>query len=625
MPIQRGPVYLSESDNEYPTYDGGKTTADKSQYMFAMASFREKARSEAIATARLSVELENVPRYIECLKNKFWDKRRPRFRSSLTDNRLNNSRKNDLALLTDSRPTVTVTSQIEAYKRDADIVQGVIGYEWSHQNMDTALIRVVDITKLHGTGFWKHFAATPGISRVGAFGPDQVMPIQPQFDLQESTAILFRTWKSVASLCRKYWYAADKIRMETPFNDASEIGASGRFNRPNHIEQVTWNGLSPQMQRIVGVDASAAASSMTGTGLAYSLEVQEYWVDDISINESARPVLMRNPYCSLQAHNYWYWVKPGQMLYPRKRLIVYAGRTLVYDGPSPFWHGKYPFSCLRLDPFTDSFWGLSKYRDLLPLNEAMNEIVAGVMDNVKTILNPTPVAKMNAMPKATWDAFYPGMPQAKLLLFPTGNPAEVRYLEGPQIPAWVMQVHQYLSQEFDRISGAIDIMNLGKKKQVPGADTVESMREAMNTVTRLEGRYIEKFLQDAGEIAVSDILQHYELPVLIRMLGEKGLSLEMFNRYGPNLIPDGAPKEDHWRHYALKVDAGSLLSNQKDREKQLAVALAEKGLIAIKTLHERLGLPPQAYKDLLEENKEGIHASGRSSRTGRGQRTGKAA
>jgi hypothetical protein len=101
-----------------------------------------------------------------------------------------------------------------------------------------------------------------------------------------------------------------------------------------------------------------------------------------------------------------------------------------------------------------------------------------------------------------------------------------------------MTFHQYLSQEFDRLSGAIDIMNLGKKKQVPGADTVEQMREALNTTTRLEGRYIEKFLEDAGQLVTSDIFQYFEMSVVMKILGEAGVDWDQFNDIGPNLVPN---------------------------------------------------------------------------------------
>ena len=148
----------------------------------------------------------------------------------------------------------------------------------------------------------------------------------------------------------------------------------------------------------------------------------------------------------------------------------------------------------------------------------------------------------------------------------------------------------------------------------------------MNTTTRLEGRYIEKFLEDAGQLVSSDVFQYYELSTVIKLLGEQGVVWEQFNDIGSNLVPDnGLPKEDHWRSYSLKVSQGSLLSNAKDREKQLAIGLAQHGLLSIQRLHQTLEIPNGDLKQLLEEKKAGLEASGKSSRTSRGARNGKAA
>jgi len=46
----------------------------------------------------------------------------------------------------------------------------------------------------------------------------------------------------------------------------------------------------------------------------------------------------------------------------------------------------YPFAMLRLNPVIWSFWGMSKYASLIPLNKAINEIGAGTMDMIKRAL-----------------------------------------------------------------------------------------------------------------------------------------------------------------------------------------------------------------------------------------------
>jgi len=617
--VPTGPIFRTDSDAEKPTYRDSEAS-----HASALRSWRELAREQAFSTARLSPEIDAVAKYAQCLLGNFWDKRRAKFKSPYYDNRLNNSRQSDLALLTDTRPTISVSSSVDAYKQQAEMAMKSIQMEWSRENMDLDLVRCVDITKLNGTGFWKLGAACPGIMQVVPCGPDNVLPIQPGFDLQQSSAVLYRTHKKLSYFLQKFPFTSSNLEKESNFTERTATAGDSKYGRPGDIPEYTWNGLSPQIKRLLSVETSA--SEMTPGQMFGSIELQEFYIDDPSVNDSRHRVLMRHPYLSLTQHNYWYWVDPGKPLYPRKRLIVYAGRKPVYDGPAPFWHGQYPFACMRLNPVPWSFWGLSKYRDLIPLNQAMNEIGAGIMDMVKRALNPVAISKAGSVPYASWREFYPEMPGAKLYMNNNATVNDVRYMDPPNIPQWVLLFHQYLGQEFDRIAGSIDVTALGKKKQVPGGDTIEQMRELMNSITRLESRYIEKFLEDAGVQAVSNFFQHFTIGRRIQMLGGDGITWHDFDYSIGQLVPDNIPKEDFWRMFATKIGVGSLLSNAKDREKQTAIALASKSMFPLKALWRMLDLPAdELWQELEKEHEAGMQITGRTPRTTRGQKNGKAA
>lgn len=625
--IPKGVIFRTGADGESAEYFGrGTESTDRQRYLTDMASWRESASEEAYATARLSPEINAVQEYVQCLQGGgWWDKRRAKYKSKFFDNRLNNSRQSDLALLTDTRPTISVSSQVDAYKEQAAMASKAIQSEWSTRNMDLSLVSVTDITKLTGTGFWKIGCASPGRMSVIPCGPENVLPIQPGFNIQESSAVLYRTWKNLSYFKNKFPFASAGLEREANFSTQQTAG-DGRFNRPSEIPEVVWNGISNGMKRALGVQSSAA--DMGTYSMFSSLELQEYYIDDPTINESREKVLMRHPFLSLEQHNYWYWVLPGQRLYPRKRMVVFAGRRVMYDGPAPFWHGQYPFACMRLNPVPWSFWGQSKYRDLLPLNRAINDIGAGLLDMIRRCLNPTLATVQGKVAPAMWKEFYPDMPGAKLMMMPNASVQDIKYLDAPVIPPYVIQFLQYLTSEFDRLSGSVDASSLGKKKQVPGGDTIEQMKELMNSITRLEGRYIEKFLEDAGVQATSNFFQFFELPIRLKMLGKDGISWEDFNYSGDNLIPDNVPKEDHWRSYATKIGVGSLLGSSKDRDKQMAINLGTHGLVPLQFMYETLDLPnPEGMVQMLQkEHEAGIGGGGGSKPRGtRGQRNGKAA
>ena len=627
--LPTGPRYKTNSSGERALYEGGSAQEDYNSYSNAIKNWRESAREEAFQTANLSPEINAVGRYVQCLQGEWWDKKRARYKSRFFDNRMDNARQSDLALLTDTRPTIDVSCAIDAYKEQCQVVQNCIHDVWTRNDYDLSLVSVTDITKLNGTGFWKIGAALPGNMNVVPCGPEQVMPIQPGFHIQDSTAVMYKTWKGLSYYRNKFPWAYTGLENEADFLQQSSGGQSS-FVRPSEIPEYTWNGLAPQMRRIIGIRQEA--SEITQNPFK-TVELNEYYVDDPAINESEFPVLMRHPYLPLEAHNYWYWVKPGQRLYPRKRLIVFGGRKLMYDGPAPFWHGLYPFACMRLNPVPWSFWGLSKYRDLLPINAAMNEIGAGVMDMIKRALSPVAVTKAGPVPLASWNNFYPEMPGARLYMMPNANPGtDIRYMDPPNIPAWVLTFFQYLTGEFDRLAGIMDPTKLGGKKQVPGGDTIEQMRDLMNSTTRLEGRYMEAFLRDAGMQAVSNVFQFYELPIRLRLLGKDGQTMEDYAYNGPTMIPDNIPKEDHWRNFSFTITPGTLLNPNKDRDKQIAMSLGSKHIIPLTLMYEKIGIgnPQQVFAELVKEQQAlaptlGHKPGGGGSRTTRGQRNGQAA
>ena len=172
----------------------------------------------------------------------------------------------------------------------------------------------------------------------------------------------------------------------------------------------------------------------------------------------------------------------------------------------------------------------------------------------------------------------------------------------------------------------LDMGKLAGKKQAPGGETIESMREGMNTMTRLEGRHVEMFLRDAGQIVLSNIFQFYTAKQRMNILGDAGLDWADFDFDPGNLVPDGSPKEDHHKHFSFEIAQGSLLNNSKDRDRSVAISMAMKDLISRQELYRKLDIPngPAILKEMKEEMDLGLgKGQGRSPRETRGQRNGK--
>lgn len=629
--MPRGPVYREKSGSPDVT-DG---------YLDKALVWRESAREKANEMQRLNAELPRVGSYVRAILGDQWfGQTRARYRSRFVDNRIAKSRFDDLSQLTDTRPTIDIKTSVGTYQPIGDMLNALMHHEWVHYNCDLKLVTVADICKAYGTGFWKMGAASPGTTSILPCGPDQVLPIQPGFDIQESTAVLYKTWKTAAKLKQRFPLCSAEIERE-----ANILPTYGRdqgdstYLRPAHIDQYVWQQFSPAVQRLLAAKISAPIEP--NSSLFNALEVEEYWIDDPTDNESLHDVIVRDPYLQQDAHNWWYKVAPKKPLYPRKRLLTFVGKRVIYDGPSPFWHGLYPFPTLRLNPAFFSFWGIAKYRDLMPVNGAINEIIAGVLDLVKRVLNPTTITRDGAIANAAWKEFFPDMPGMKLKMTQSARPSEdLTYAQLPEIPAYVINMLEtWLGPEFDRLSGTVDVVAMSKKAQVPGGETIDQMRDAMGTGLRMEGRQIEIFLRDAGTQAMSNFLQFYTPDMTLKLMGEAGLPDGTFNGQRGTFIPEeykeGQP--NFWQQFAMTIAPGSLHPGAKDKQKQAAIALCQSGIISKQELFRVLELPngPQILQELAQENapapgQEGEanpdpvipQATGRSARLTRSARTG---
>lgn len=591
-------------------------------YERKIASFREASREEARKFHRMNQEASRVQAYLAAIGGEgYWPPGFKRWRSQFVDNRLAKTRQDHLAQLTDMRPVIDVSTSQEPYKQAAKVIAEMIRLRWPRMDADLKLVRVADIADAYGTGFCRIGAASPGPMSLLPCGPDQVMPIQPGFDLQESAAVLFKTWKSVWWIKQKFPFTSNGVErdvtFETIYGSGGANSADQSFNRPQHIPEITWNGLSQAAKRLLGKGAAPVPGASVGQYYK-TLEVEELFVDDPTVNESTSEVVVSDPFLPFDAYNWWYKVRPGQRLFPRKRHLVFAGSKLLSDGPSPYWHGLYPFAMLQFNPVFWSFWGLSKYRDLLPVNQAINEIVAGTLDTVKKALNPIAITKEGAVGMAAWKEFYPDLPGMKLRVGANESLTNaLRFIDPPQLPGYIFQALQWLSTEFDRLSGSVDVAGLQKKRQVPSGDSIDTMRDTQNTALRLEERQLEVFLRDAGRQVVSNEIQFTTADYRFQMLGEAGFTKEDFNAELGNMLPeDKNAQPDFHKQFALTISAGSLHSGAKDREKSVAIQLAGKRLLPITTMYERLEIPdPEGtFKRLLQEHALESQAGGSGSK-----------
>lgn len=587
---------------------------------------------QGAADLKACEDLQNAERYIQMLSGVWWEPDRPSWRSSFYDNQLADIRVESIAALSDIKPAVDISCTVEAYAKQAEIAHKVIRHEWMNQELDLKVAELIDHA-LFGSGIWKIVGYTPGRMAISVHSRGQVIPVQMDGNnIQSAEAIIYRVYKSLSYYYRRFGpeFAEKLTRYAVSIQSALQ---SDKWIRPDDIPDYQWQSLSPAMKRRMHLSRNAGTQPGKGLYSSFSnpypiIELREIYCEDPSINESGHPVLVKNPNLSVEDHNYHYIVQPRGALYPRKRLAVFAGEDIAYDGPSPFWDGMYPFVELQLNPCVWAPGGISKYRDIVPFVNSLNRIGAGVEESAIDAVNRSIVTRKGAIDPVTWDKLDPSKPKQKIMLNGSADPSrDLRYLEAKQLPAYVEMWLRYLGDGIRKKSGALDISGLSRKRQAPGGDTIASMQDAMSGPFRLESRYLESFLRRAAVMAVSRVFQFYTLPQRLKILGEDGQTWQDYDYVAESMVPASSPKEDHWQIFSIQIAPGTMHGAMEHMKKQVAMILRRGGDLSQRGLYRALNIGENVdtvQKELEDEHKRGIGpiAAGRTPRGTRSQRNG---
>ena len=575
------------------------------QYQRKLREFRDACLSQAMETLKANPEYKRLPEYMDLVEGRHWNtpdlRRVPVYRSRFVDNLVGACRLEKLAELTDIRPIIDVQTTVDEWKDQASVCEKVIRSEWYRKNFDHALLLAVDHAT-YSEGFWYITSAAPGTMDVVPCGMGTVLTVDSEYDIQQSSAMIYQNYFSAPRLINRWpeHRAALEKEVASP-NFAGQPTSDSPWNNP----QMQFSSLHMRIRQKNQMRPTAPKNPFS------PILKTELWVDDYSLNETKQPILVRDPRTDITDHNYWYWVQPGERLFPRKRLVVFGGDTVLWDGPNPFWHGLYPFARLQLRPTVMRPGGMSVYRDMAPINRGINKIGAGTLEAIEKAINPAMLTRDGALGDEAWNRFFGDMPGTKLKVSSrSGNLSEaVHWQQPPVLPSYLMMMWQQLGQSMNRHGNTVDVNSLGRKNQVPGGDTIEQMKDSLQTRVRMEMRQIELILRDAGYQAISHVFQNYTLKRRMKMLGPDGMTSEDF-LYDPGVMTPGRGRRDlHHRNFNLLIVPGSLHGSSKDREKQISIVLYKINAISRRELLRRLdwGTPiEQIESEIAQERAVGM-------------------
>ena len=510
-----------------------------------------------------------------------------------------------VSALTDLKPLFAYKASNPSFEFQAQLLNQLTVAWWITTMADLALGNCIKYALAGGTGDlkieWDPHAGLHGNHALIACDPRDTLPIRPspQPNPQLWEGVVFREAHTVNVLRGMY---PTKAHLFNPSSDSLLSTFMGR------LKAMASTLISPATDTLSGLTPQTHdRKPRSGHTMIYRV-----YLTDRTRNLSQKTLVVGDP-----TTNWAYTVKPNELVYPRKRLIVATPEAIIFDGPNPYWHGMYPFARLKLWDLPWHFLGVSLLNDLLPIQDAINETANDIKLGIKQWMEPQVAFDRSAVSESYMRQYDPRRPGARIKLNPTGGEGFKR-MEGPspQVLALAYEFLGGLKETFNDLSGTANLLQLMELRQMPGADTIQRYYEALTPELRQEGRQVEAFLRDVGEMTKVNTFQFMSAAHRIQILGDAGLTLQDFDYDPDTLVPalepmdlaTGTPTPGYTpeldakvprdrraqffhKQFLFVVAPNSILAMNAQEQKLLRLQLARMGYYDFWSLMENLEIP----------------------------------
>jgi hypothetical protein len=570
----------------YSTDIAGNNTVDslKNHQRYTM-KWCDSIYDEASVELNQNEEIVNIDKHIKYLMGKQWPDKRPTYKASPVANRTWPNLIQLVSYLTDIRQSFEVQAKNRQYNDTSRKINDMAKSWFIDQDVDMTTAMVIIYSALtvgYARQVWnQELNGGEGDIELTACGPLDVIPIKPSHTLQGAYGLIYEKPMPLSWFAQNYPLFGDLVQPDEQYSRYR--GKSSTFS-----QQSFWY-LGAAYRRLFGLSENPTVSSGIPMG-----RYREFWLRDYSVNTSSNDV-----YVGDMSKGIGYMVKPRGRLYPRGRLVITGGKVGLYDGPNPHWHGRFPFAALRINQVPWQWPGISEFRNQVPMQDVMNNILAGILDMVKKAVNPPVSAPLNAFSESMRKTMDPNMPGARLYYNPSaGQPPT--WSQVAQLPGFVFQTLMYAREELTNQTGFIDQGSLSSKKIIPSADTMEQLGQSQQTLVRLKVRYIEAFFREIGEQYIANSFQYYRTSRRILTAGMGGLMWTDWTWNPSEICPEPLDLTQHWKTFKWTILPGSLLKSSRDSEKAVAMNMRRQGDMDRRNLFKVMDMEPLI--DSVEQN-----------------------
>jgi hypothetical protein len=471
-------------------------------------------------------------------------------------NRLKRQIREVVATLANLRPLWGFKSDNPQFENQTEILNKLVLSWWHNTFADRKIREALQYAAVQGTGYlspiWeKDFWFTGrGDVTLHAYGPKDILPVQigRDHDLQRAYAVVIRTEVPINLARKMYPLAGDRIQADrgAPLEMKKGLRRVSKF-------------VSPALLHASGKDKSLEETPFP------MVDVYNVYIMDTSYNDTGADMIMGEPganwsyivpYCGKEIDTgmmdalgrpVMHRVSPDEaLLYPRRRLIVATNHGILFDGPSPWWHGKVPLVQFRVDDWAWDFLGYSLVHDGESIQESNNVIFRAIDDTANLRLRPPRLYDKNLISQSAIDLFDTRIPGSALGVDMTlGEPVKMLSEKGQyDVPQWIIEHLQAQEERMADLMGLKDLSALAKARQTPSSDSIEKLMELAGPLVTDMSRNMERSMRELGDMFKAYVFQFYTAPRRVQILGKDGVTEEDFYYRPGSLIPNALPGED---------------------------------------------------------------------------------
>ncbi len=510
------------------------------------------------------------------------------------------------AMLTDTRYFWNYSTENAQYQPQARL-SNKSAERWydAHQ----IALRIGDVIRYYtvaGTGF-AHLYYSRRIQdmMVEAEDPRNVFPIDPlsYHTVQDSLGIILRRPRT-----------PEWVREEYGKTVRPDVGGSGGF--------FGW------MTRIIdspgGSGGPLSKKSAADHPIPHSptVYVNTMYLTDTRVNKTREPIHMGKWEMGKPSTPWSYIVPPGAPLYPFKRMIVWGGGAKLYDGPSPYWHAKFPVIKLTLNPWPMSWFGKAPLWDCMPLQASINSNLRVIDDHNAQVAQPGMKADRNVSQAEMRKMDTRAAGWKIKTNMASGKGIEI--IPPPPLDQNIQWTITWSHEMMMKLAGTADPSAMANLAQIPSDDTIDTLMKAMTPGVRLRSRILEAFYTELADQLLFCLWEWDTISKRVAQFGPSGALKEDFD-YDPNVgipddVPDGEPGDIASTEEALasenprqlyqraramlmsfqcKFDPSSLLNSAAQQELMKYFLLAKMGYVSVFTLLDKMGVMNFAPEGLV--------------------------